>query len=164
VTPSHDFNDEAIARRQNPQLDFVTVIGTDGRMTAEAGKQYAGIDLYECRKAVLKDLRDAGLIDRQEKHIHSIGQCYRCKTVIEPLPALQWYVKVDSLAQDAVNAVKNGQIRIIPRSWENTFFAWMESIRDWCISRQIWWGHRIPAWYCDDCREIIVSRESWMAK
>ncbi len=160
VTPSHDFNDEAIAKRQDPQLDFITVIGPDGLMTADAGAKYANMDRYECRKTVVKDLTDAGLIVKEERYTHSIGQCYRCKTVIEPLPALQWYVSVGPLAGKAMDAVRNKKISIIPETWENTFFAWMENIKDWCISRQIWWGHRIPVWYCQDCGETIVSRET----
>ena len=160
VTPSHDFNDEAIAKRQSPQLAFIKVIGPDGMMTAEAGQRYAGMDKYECRKAVIRDLEGAGLIDRQEKYSHSISQCYRCKTVIEPLPALQWYVKVQPLADDAMKAVREGETKIIPKSWENTYFAWMEGIKDWCISRQIWWGHRIPVWYCDSCGEMMVCRST----
>ena len=160
VTPSHDFNDEAIAKRQNPPLAFIKVIGPEGTMTAEAGQRYEGMDKYECRKAVIRDLEAAGLIDRQEKYTHSISQCYRCKTVIEPLPALQWYVKVQPLADDAMKAVREGETRIIPKSWDNTYFAWMEGIKDWCISRQIWWGHRIPVWYCDPCGEMMVCRSA----
>ncbi|SPQ01215.1 Valine--tRNA ligase [Candidatus Sulfobium mesophilum] len=160
VTPAHDFNDEAIAKRQNPQLDFITVIGPDGRMTAEAGPKYAGLDRYEARKAVLDDLKAMELIAKQDKYLHSISQCYRCKTVIEPLSTLQWYVKVGPLASAAMDAVRDGRIRIIPKAWENTYFSWMENINDWCISRQIWWGHRIPAWYCDNCEEVIVSRKT----
>ncbi len=160
VTPAHDFNYEAIAKRQNPPLAFVDVIGPDGRMTSEAGGKYAGMDRYECRKAVIGDLKEAGLLVKQEKYIHSISQCYRCKTVIEPLSALQWYVKVGPLAAEAIAAVRAGKISITPRTWENTYFAWMENINDWCISRQIWWGHRIPVWYCDECGEVIVSREA----
>jgi valyl-tRNA synthetase len=160
VTPAHDFNDEAIARRQRPPLDFITVIGPDGRMTGDAGPKYAGMDRYECRKAVLKELQGLDLLAKQEKYAHSISQCYRCKTVIEPLSTLQWYVSVKPLAEEAIGAVRSGRIRIFPKAWENTYFSWMENINDWCISRQIWWGHRIPAWYCDACGEVIVSRES----
>jgi valyl-tRNA synthetase len=159
VTPAHDFNDEAIAKRQHPPLDFITVIGPEGKMTPDAGTKYAGMDRYECRKTVLKDLQDLGLIAKQEKYVHSISQCYRCKTVIEPLSTLQWYVKVRPLAAEAIGAVRSGRIRIIPKSWENTYFSWMENINDWCISRQIWWGHRIPAWYCDGCGEVIVAKQ-----
>jgi valyl-tRNA synthetase len=158
VTPAHDFNDEAIAKRQHPPLDFITVIGPEGKMTGDAGAKYAGMDRYECRKVVLKELQDLGLVAKQEKYVHSISQCYRCKTVIEPLSTLQWYVKVKPLAEEAIGAVRSGRIRIIPKSWENTYFSWMENINDWCISRQIWWGHRIPAWYCDSCGEVIVAK------
>ncbi len=157
VTPSHDFNDEATAKRQTPALPYITVIAPDARMTNSAGKKYAGLDRYECRKAVISDLQAAGYLEKQDKYIHSISQCYRCKTVIEPLPALQWYVKVRPLADRAIEAVRSGKTNFVPKSWENTYFAWMESIKDWCISRQIWWGHRIPAWYCD-CGEVMVSR------
>jgi valyl-tRNA synthetase len=158
VTPSHDFNDEATAKRQSPPLPFITVIAPDARMTLEAGTRYAGMDRYECRKAVVGELQEANLIDRQDRYSHSISQCYRCKTIIEPLPALQWYVKVGPLAEKAAEAVREGRTNFVPKSWENTYFAWMDSIRDWCISRQIWWGHRIPAWYCD-CGEVMVSRK-----
>ncbi|MBI5847831.1 MAG: valine--tRNA ligase [Nitrospirae bacterium] len=157
VTPSHDFNDEATAKRQSPVLPFITVIALNGTMTAEAGKKYAGMDRYACRKAVIKDLLEMDLIEKQDPYTHAISQCYRCKTVIEPLPALQWYVKVAPLAEKAMDAVRTGKTNFVPKSWENTYFAWMENIRDWCISRQIWWGHRIPAWHCD-CGEVMVSR------
>ncbi len=166
VTPAHDFNDEAMAKRQNPPLEFITVIGDDGSMTKQAGEKYAGIDRYECRKLVLTDLKKLGLIEKVESYKYSIGHCYRCKTITEPLSTLQWYVNVQSMAGEAIRAVKEGRIRIIPKSWENTYFAWMEDIKDWCISRQIWWGHRIPVWYCqkmqnEECKKlngIIVSR------
>ncbi|MBI5101982.1 MAG: valine--tRNA ligase [Nitrospirae bacterium] len=160
VTPAHDFSDEAIAKRQDPPLEFMTVIGKDGRMTEHAGAKYAGMDRYDCRKAVIKDLKDLGALLKQEKYSHSISQCYRCKTVIEPLSTLQWYVKIRPLASGATEAVRDGSIKFVPKSWENTYFAWMENINDWCISRQIWWGHRIPAWYCDACGEVIVSRRA----
>ncbi|MBF0344706.1 MAG: valine--tRNA ligase [Nitrospirae bacterium] len=151
VTPSHDFNDEAIAKRQNPVLPFISVIGQDGKMNINAGRRYTGLDRYECRKLVVADLKDKNLIEKEESHKHSIGHCYRCKTVIEPLSTVQWYVKVDTLASNAINVVKNEQVRIIPDGWKNNYFAWMQDIKDWCISRQIWWGHQIPAWYCPDC-------------
>ncbi len=152
VTPAHDFNDEAMARRQNPPLPFITVIDESGKMTDAAGKKYAGMDRYECRKEVLRDLQELDLIEKEQKHTHSIGHCYRCKTVIEPFSTVQWYVKVKELADEAVSAVNNGSIRIIPEAWLNSFYAWMENIRDWCISRQIWWGHQIPVWYCPYCK------------
>ena len=165
VTPAHDFNDEQIAKRQTPPLQFISVIGKDGRMTAEAGEKYAGSDRYECRKRVHQDLLQLQLIEKEEAHRHAIGHCYRCKTITEPLSTPQWYVNVQSMAREAINAVREGRIRIIPDTWENTYFAWMEDIKDWCISRQIWWGHRMPVWYCqqmlnDRCRErggVIVS-------
>ncbi|MBI5188909.1 MAG: valine--tRNA ligase [Nitrospirae bacterium] len=166
VTPAHDFNDEAIAKRQSPALEFITVIGKDGSMTEDAGSRYAGLDRYECRKLVIKDLKERGLIEKEQRYTHAIGHCYRCKTVIEPLLTLQWYVNVQPLAKEAIRMVREEKIRIIPKSWENTYFAWMENIRDWCISRQIWWGHRIPAWYCQKMQNakckmqngVIVSR------
>jgi valyl-tRNA synthetase len=157
VTPSHDFNDEAMARRQNPPLPFIAVIDEAGKMMEASGPAYAGLDRYACRKKVLADLAQAGLIEKEEKHRHGVGHCYRCRTVIEPLATAQWYVDVKPLAAVAIDAVRSGKIRIIPRGWENTYFSWMENIKDWCISRQIWWGHQIPAWTCEACGELIVS-------
>lgn len=167
ITPAHDFNDEAVARRQSPVLPFITVIGEDGRMTAQAGDKYYGLDRYECRRAVISDLKELGLIEKEERYRHSVGHCYRCKTIIEPLLTPQWYVKVGPLAEEAIRAVREGRIRIIPDTWNNSYFSWMENIKDWCISRQIWWGHRIPVWYCQEmgsreCKErkgIIVRRQ-----
>jgi len=167
VTPAHDFNDEAIAKRQNPPLEFITVIGDDGRMTAKAGNRYAGLDRYDCRKLVIKDLKELNLIEKEEMHKYAVGHCYRCKTITEPLSTPQWYVNVQSIAKDAIKAVKEERIRIIPKTWENTYFAWMEDIKDWCVSRQIWWGHRIPVWYCKEMKNakckirngVIVSRD-----
>jgi len=166
VTPAHDFNDESMAKRQKTPLPFITVIGDDGRMTADAGERYAGLERYECRKLVLRDLKGMNFIEKEEPHKYAIGHCYRCKTITEPLSTPQWYVNVQSMAKDAIKAVKEERIRIIPKTWENTYFAWMEDIKDWCISRQIWWGHRIPVWYCqkmqsDKCKAqngIVVSR------
>ncbi len=167
VTPAHDFNDEAMAKRQNPALPFIIVISDNGKMTSDAGSGYAGLDRYECRKRVVRDLRELDLIGKEEKHRHAVGHCYRCKTIIEPLPTLQWYVNIKSLAKDAIAAVREKKIRIVPESWENAYFGWMENINDWCISRQIWWGHRIPVWYCremknEECKKrsgIVVLRE-----
>ena len=159
VTPAHDFNDESMAKRQVPPLPSVIVIGDDGRMTEEAGNRYACLDRYACRKKVVDDLAASHLIEDEKRHRHSVGHCYRCKTIIEPLSTQQWYVDTKPLAAAAIDAVRSGRIRIIPSSWENTYFSWMENIRDWCISRQLWWGHRIPVWYCDECGEANVSRE-----
>ncbi|GBC63410.1 valine--tRNA ligase [Desulfonema ishimotonii] len=156
VTPAHDPNDFEIGRRHN--LPAVKAIGDDGRMTAEAGK-YEGMDRMECRKAVLKDLEAAGLLVKIEPLKHSVGHCYRCHTVIEPNLSKQWFVKAKPLAAKALAAVREGQTKIIPATWENTYYDWLENIRDWCISRQIWWGHQIPAWTCEDCGEVIVTME-----
>jgi valyl-tRNA synthetase len=157
VTPAHDPNDFDIGERHG--LQSVKVIGEDGRMTAEAGA-FADLDRFECRKAVIKALEDQNLLEKVTPHNHSIGHCYRCKTVIEPNLSKQWFVKAKPLAAKAIDAVKNKQTNIIPAMWEKTYFEWMHNIRDWCISRQIWWGHQIPAWTCDDCGEIIVAMET----
>jgi valyl-tRNA synthetase len=159
ITPAHDFNDEAVAKRQSPPLPSVNVIGPDGRMTREAGLRYEGLDRYEARRRVVEDLVAGGYLEKEEKYLHSVGHCYRCKTIIEPYATPQWYVKVGPLAKEALDAVRSGRIRIIPSGWENSYYAWMENIKDWCITRQIWWGHRVPVWYCDACGEATVSRE-----
>jgi len=134
-----------------------TVIGFDGKMTAAAGK-YAGMDRFECRKRIVEDMQALGLIDHIEPYRHSVGLCYRCKTVVEPLVSKQWYVNVKPLAQVAIKAVRSGKIKIIPRGWTKTYYHWMENIRPWTISRQLWWGHQIPAWYCEKDGSIHVSR------
>lgn len=150
VTPAHDFNDEAIGKRHN--LKSISVIAEDGRMSADAGERYSGLDRYTCRKKIVEDLKELDLLEGDKKYIHSVGHCYRCKTIIEPLQTIQWYVRIEPLASEAVRAVKDKSIRLIPDSWENNYFAWMRDIKDWCISRQIWWGHQIPVWYCPDCK------------
>jgi valyl-tRNA synthetase len=157
VTPAHDPNDFEIGRRHG--LPSVKVIGDDGRMTAEAGR-FQGLDRYECRKRVVAELNDLGLLEQVEPYRHSVGHCYRCKTVIEPNLSLQWFVRTRPLAAKAIAAVRNGETRIVPEIWANTYFDWMENIRDWCISRQIWWGHQIPAWTCGDCSEVIVAMQA----
>ena len=155
VTPGHDPTDFEIGRRHN--LPVRSVIGFDGKMTALAGK-YAGLDRFETRKRIVEDMQALGLIDRIEPYRHSVGVCYRCKTVVEPLVSKQWYVRTKPLAGPAIKAVRSGKIKIVPRAWSKTYFHWMENIRDWAISRQLWWGHRIPVWYCDRDGSMHVSR------
>ena len=155
VTPGHDPVDFEIGRRH--KLPIRTVIGFDGRMTEAAGR-YAGLDRFECRKRIVEDMKALGLIERIEPYRHAVGVCYRCKTVVEPLVSKQWYVNVKPLARKAVAAVRTGRIRITPRGWTKTYYHWMKNIRPWCISRQLWWGHRIPAWYCERDGSVHVSR------
>jgi valyl-tRNA synthetase len=155
VTPGHDPTDFEIGKRHD--LPIRSVIGFDGKMTALAGK-YAGLDRFETRKRIVEDMKTLGLIDRIEPYRHSVGVCYRCRTVVEPLVSKQWYVRMKPLAEPAIKAVRSGKIKIIPRVWKKTYFHWMENIRDWPISRQLWWGHRIPVWYCDQDGSMHVSR------
>lgn len=152
VTPAHDFNDEMIGKRHN--LPSVSVITEDGNMSDAAGDAYRGLDRYKCRKKIIDDLRQLELLEGEKRHLHSVGHCYRCKTIIEPLLIIQWYVKIESLASAAIEAVQQRDVRLIPEGWENNYFAWMKDINDWCISRQIWWGHKIPVWYCPDCKTV----------
>ncbi len=156
VTPAHDFADFEIAKRHG--LFFVKVIDERGKMTKKAGN-YAGLDRFEARKKVLEDLKKQGLLEKEEDYQLVLGHCYRCNTVIEPLLSKQWFVATKPLAQPAISAVKYGFIKFIPENWINLYFDWMKNIRDWCISRQIWWGHRIPVWYCNSCGETIVSEK-----
>ena len=157
VTPAHDPNDFELGKRHN--LPAVKAIGDDGKMTAEAGR-YEGMDRFECRKAVLKDLEEQGLLIKTEPLKHNVGHCYRCRTTIEPNLSRQWFVKAKPLADRALAAVRDGRTRIIPEMWKNTYYDWLENIRDWCISRQIWWGHQIPAWTCEDCGELMVAMDA----
>jgi valyl-tRNA synthetase len=160
VTPGHDPVDFEIGRRHG--LPIRTVIGFDGKMTALAGK-YAGLDRFETRRRIVEDMRAQGLVERIEPYRHAVGLCYRCKTVVEPLVSKQWYVNVAPLAQAALRAVRDGRITIVPKAWAKTYDHWMENIRPWCISRQLWWGHQIPAWYCDAEGTVHVSREDLTA-
>ena len=155
VTPSHDRNDYEIGLRHS--LPRLKVIDDKGMMNQAAGSDYCGLDRFACRKKVVEDLDRLGFLVRIEGHQHAVGHCYRCKTVSEPTTSLQWFVAVRPLADKAVAAVRDGRIAIHPKNWYNTFYNWMDNIRDWCISRQIWWGHRIPAWTCADCGALIVE-------
>ena len=155
VTPAHDPNDFEMGGRHD--LERVVVIGEDGRMTEAAGK-YEGLDRFECRAELLRDLEEQGLLDRVEDHAHAVAHCYRCDTVIEPYLSMQWFVKMKPLAQPAIRAAKDGRVTFYPPRWTAVYYNWLENVRDWCISRQIWWGHRIPAWECQDCSATTVAR------
>jgi valyl-tRNA synthetase len=157
VTPAHDPNDFEIAGRHN--LPSVKVIGDDGNMTADAGI-FEGMHRFECRDAVIQALKAEGLLEKIEPYQHSIGHCYRCKTIVEPNLSRQWFVKVKPLAEKAIAAVQKGETKIIPDIWTKTYYDWMNNIRDWVISRQIWWGHQIPAWTCVGCGEVMVSTQT----
>jgi valyl-tRNA synthetase len=157
VTPAHDPNDFAVAKRHN--LPFIKVIDENARMTAAAGP-YADLDRFEARKRVLAALEQTGELVKTESYTVNVAKCERCRTIIEPLVSMQWFVHMKPLAEKAMEAVRQGRIRFVPTDREPLFFQWMENIRDWCISRQLWWGHRIPAWHCKKCAEIIVAREA----
>ena len=156
ITPAHDPNDFEVGLRHG--LEIVKVMDEKGVMNENAGK-YAGLSREECRKKVVEDLDELGLLPAVKDYSHNVGHCYRCRTIIEPYLSNQWFVRIKPLAERALAAVKEGETRIIPQNWEKTYFNWMENIRDWCISRQIWWGHRIPAWYCGACGKMIVARQ-----
>lgn len=157
VTPAHDPNDFEIGQRH--ELVQISVIGEDGRMTAEAGP-FQGQDRLEARKNVLEALDKKGLVVGVKEHVHAVGHCQRCGTVVEPLLSKQWFVKVKPLAERAIEVVEEGRTTFVPENWTNTYNEWMTNIHDWCISRQLWWGHRIPAWYCDACDVVIVEEEA----
>ncbi len=154
VTPAHDPNDFEVGLRHG--LPQIVVMGPDAAMNDAAGK-YAGLDRLMCRKKLLEELRTGGYIEKIEAYRHAVGHCYRCKTVIEPTVSKQWFLKMKQLAEPAIEAVREGRTKLIPKQWENTYYDWMNNIRDWCISRQIWWGHRIPVWYCNACNEVMAS-------
>jgi len=157
ITPAHDPNDFDIGEKH--KLPSVKVIGDDGFMTAEAGR-FQGMDRFECRDAVVEALKEKGLVEKIESHPHSVGHCYRCKNIVEPNLSRQWFVRAKPLAEKAIEAVDTGKTRIIPATWKKTYYEWMHNIKDWCISRQIWWGHQIPAWTCEDCEEIVVVMDA----
>ena len=154
ITPGHDRDDFLVGQRHN--LPQINVMNDDATMNEEAGK-YQGMDRWECRKVLLKDLESAGLLVKVDEHNYIIGRCSKCDTVVEPRLSLQWFVEMEPLAKPAIEAVENGDIRIIPENWTKIYFEWMRNILDWPISRQIWWGHKIPVWYCKDCDEMIVA-------
>jgi valyl-tRNA synthetase len=157
ITPAHDPNDFEAGKRHN--LPSIKVIDENAKMTAEAGR-FAGLDRFEARKQVVAELEKLGLLEKIEPHKLSIAKCHRCRTIVEPLVSTQWWVKIKPLADPAIKAVEEGRIEFVPANWSKTYFEWMYNIRDWCISRQLWWGHRIPAWHCADCKQITVARET----
>ncbi len=156
ITPAHDPNDFEVGLRHN--LPVINVMTEDAHINENGGK-YCGLERYEARKAIVDDLQAGGYLVKIEPMVHNVGSCYRCDNTVEPYISKQWFVKMEPLAKPAVDAVKNGDITLIPARFEKTYYNWMENIKDWCISRQLWWGHRIPAWYCEECGEVIVSRE-----
>ena len=156
VTPAHDPNDFEAGKRHD--LEFITVMDEQARMNEKAG-EFAGLDRFEARKQIVKRLDDQGLIEKIEDYTNNIGSCQRCKSIVEPRVSTQWFIRTKPLAEPSIRAVETGEIEIIPDQWRRNYFEWMRNIRDWCISRQLWWGHRIPAWYCADCGEVIVTRE-----
>ena len=156
MTPAHDPNDFEVGLRHN--LEVIRVIADDGTIN-ENGGPYNGMDRYECRKAIVKDLEEQGYLIKTEPYSHNVGTCYRCHNDVEPLISAQWFVKMEPLAKETIRVVQDGTIKFVPERFTKTYINWMENVHDWCISRQLWWGHQIPAWYCDDCGHINVSRE-----
>ncbi len=156
ITPAHDFNDFEIGKRHD--LEFINILDESGIIN-ENGGSYVGMERNSARVKVVADIDALGLLEKVDNYTNAVGECYRCRTTIEPYMSKQWYVSVKSLAAEAIKAVDSGQTKIVPQQWEKTYYEWMNNIQDWCVSRQIWWGHRIPAWFCDDCGEITVSRE-----
>ncbi|MBL7074103.1 valine--tRNA ligase [candidate division KSB1 bacterium] len=156
VTPAHDPNDFDVGNRHN--LPFICVMNEDGTMNENAGPNYLGMDRFACREAVLKDLEKDKLVAKVEDYAHSVGHCYRCGTMVEPYLSEQWFVRMKPLAKKAIAAVRDGRVRFHPKRWEKTYFHWLENVRDWCISRQIWWGHRLPVYYCRECQEETGMR------
>jgi len=156
VTPGHDPNDFQIGQRH--KLEVISVIGPDGKMTEQAGA-FAGLDRFECREKVVEALKREGLLLKVEPFTHAVGHCYRCHSVIEPAVSHQWFVRMQSLAKPAIQAAKTGELRFVPDRWEKTYLHWLENVRDWCISRQLWWGHRIPVWYCQGCQHMVLTGE-----
>ena len=157
ITPAHDPNDFEVGKRHN--LEEINILNDDGTINENGGK-FEGMDRYEARKAIVKELEEGGYLVRIENHEHNVGTHDRCHTTVEPMIKKQWFVKMNEMAKPAIEAVKNGDLRFVPGHFDRTYLHWLENIRDWCISRQLWWGHRIPAYYCDDCGEIVVAKET----
>ena len=157
ITPAHDPNDFEVGLRHN--LEIIDTFTDDAHIKPEWGK-YAGMDRMEARKAIVEDLEKEGAIVKIEDYSHNVGVCYRCHSTIEPKVSKQWFVKMEPLAKPAIECVKKGEVKFVPERFDKTYYHWMENIKDWCISRQLWWGHRIPAWYCDDCGEVVVSKDA----
>ncbi|MFI3258102.1 MAG: valine--tRNA ligase, partial [Spirochaetales bacterium] len=157
ITPAHDPNDREVAKRHN--LPVINILNPDGTLNDEVPEAYRGLYIKKARKVVVEDLKSAGLFKEEKPITHAVGHCYRCHTVVEPYLSEQWFVKMQPLAEKALTAWKKGDIIFYPKKWENTYSYWMEHIRDWCISRQLWWGHRIPVWYCRQCNEMIVAEK-----
>ena len=156
ITPAHDFNDFDMGKRHD--LEVINILDESGFINDNGGS-YVGMDRNDARVKIIADLDSLGLLEKVDSYSNAVGECYRCRTIIEPYMSKQWYVAVKSLAAEAIKAVDTGETKIIPQQWEKTYYEWMNNIQDWCVSRQIWWGHRIPAWFCDDCGEISVSRD-----
>ena len=157
MTPAHDPNDFEVGKRHN--LEVIRVTNDDGTMNRNAGK-FEGMTAMECREAVVKELQELGLMVKIEDYTHNVGTCYRCHHTVDPVTSTQWFVKMEPLAKPAIEAVRSGKVQFVPERFSKTYFNWMENIRDWCISRQLWWGHRIPAYYCDECGETVVSKDA----
>ncbi len=158
ITPAHDPNDFEVGKRHN--LPEINIMNDDATINEQYGGKYAGMDRYAARKAIVKDLEEQGLLVRVEDHVHNVGTHDRCKTTVEPMVKPQWFVKMDEMAKPAIEALKDGRLKFVPESYGKTYLHWLENIRDWCISRQLWWGHRIPAYYCEKCGEMVVAKEN----
>ena len=156
ITPAHDPNDFEVGKRHN--LEEIVILNDDA--TINVPGPYFGMDRYEARKAMVADLDKMGLLVKVVPHSHNVGTHDRCKTTVEPMVKQQWFVKMDEMAKPAIEALKSGQLKFVPESFGKTYLHWLENIRDWCISRQLWWGHRIPAYYCQDCGDVVVAKEA----
>nr|MBP7870178.1 valine--tRNA ligase [Candidatus Saccharicenans sp.] len=157
VTPAHDPVDFELGKKHG--LEQIIVIDGNGRMTEAAGEEFKGLDRFACREKVIEKLKQLGYLVKVEDYSHAVGHCYRCKTIIEPHLSWQWFVRIEPLAKEAIKAVEDGKIVFIPENWAKTYFDWMYKIHDWCISRQLWWGHRLPAYYCQNCHQVMVAME-----